>query len=147
MLPTIDADDLFDGMTGGEDIRTLLDLETGEVITVFPSDEDDLWGEDIDRLDEDPGRYREVETVETHRQYRWMVDFASSLHDAPDIARQLDVALDGRGAFGRFRSVLDGHPDLRDRWYAFRAQRLLEHATAWFQREGIRNPLSTPRGV
>lgn len=57
-----------------------------------------------------------------------MVDFASALHDAPDIARQLEVALDGRGAFGRFRNVLAGPPDLQERWYAWRAERLLEHA-------------------
>lgn len=144
-LPTIDANELFEGMTGGDDSRMLLDLETGETILVFASDDHETWGEEIDRLHQDPQRYREVEPIESRHQYDWMVDFASALHDAPDIARQLEVALDGRGAFGRFRNVLAGHPDLQEHWYAWRAERLLKHATGWLRSEGIDHPLSTPR--
>ncbi|MEM9462293.1 MAG: hypothetical protein AAGF11_49525 [Myxococcota bacterium] len=40
-LPTIDANGRFEGMTGGDDSRMLLDLETGETILVFASDDHD----------------------------------------------------------------------------------------------------------
>ncbi|PRQ06668.1 UPF0158 family protein [Enhygromyxa salina] len=145
-LATINADELCDGMTMDDSFQVILDLETGEVITL-PSDDTGLWNEELEDFDEHPDRYREVERVETHVQYQWMREFADSLDDAPDIVELLAVALDGRGAFRRFRDVLEGHPDLQTRWNALRSERLLERATAWLEAHNIRNPLSPPRAL
>ncbi|KIG19368.1 hypothetical protein DB30_02649 [Enhygromyxa salina] len=88
-----------------------------------------------------------VEQIESRVQYQWMSEFAASLDDAPDIAKQLGVALEGRGPFRRFRDVLEGHPDLRARWNVMRSERLLERARGWLEAEGLRNPLTQPRAL
>jgi hypothetical protein len=40
-------------------------------------------------------------------------------------------AIDGRGAFSRFRRVLDEHPETLPGWYAVRAERRAGRARAW----------------
>jgi hypothetical protein len=147
--PTIDADALIEALEGSEYCRAYLDVETGAVELVPVSDDDDLWGEPLVNVDGEPERWHEIEPIETSVQYRWMREFAAALDDAPDIAALLDVALEGRGAFGRFRGVLSRHPDLQARWDAFQSERALECAKAWLRREGLHTSLSlsTPRAL
>lgn len=47
------------------------------------------------------------------------------------------IAIRGRGAFRRFKDVLAGHPTERERWFAFRAARVLERVREWLADEGI----------
>jgi hypothetical protein len=39
----------------------------------------------------------------------------------------LELALDGKGAFGRFKHALDGYPREAERWYAMKQ--------AWFDQQ------------
>lgn len=141
----IDADDLIDAMDmDADDFIAVLDTDTGEVI-VLPADNDGL---DLDEeLDLELERYLDIRRFESREQYRWMEIFADSLDDAPDVSRMLTVALNGRGAFRRFRDVLDGHPDLMARWYRFRAERSLACAEEWLDDEEIHYQLSVPRAL
>lgn len=145
-LPPIDADGLFHAMTAGDDFRGFIDLETGEVELIPPIESEEL-DEELESFFAQPDRFIEVERVETREQYRWMCEFAASLTDAPDVAQMLEVALDGRGAFGRFRNVLAGHPDLRERWNVWEARQLLDVAQAWLERRGIERALAIPHAL
>jgi len=98
-----------------------LDLETGEVRMV-----------PMNRLDDDAevhvGRLIHVEPLGSKIEYRWMEEFTGTVRDAW-LRDQLEVALDdGRRAFRRFKNVLLDFPAERERWFAFRAERL--HAAA-----------------
>ena len=46
-------------------------------------------------------------------------------------------ALEGRGAFRRFRNELTRWPDLRDRSYTYSAERRRGRARAWLAAEGF----------
>jgi hypothetical protein len=38
----------------------------------------------------------------------------------------LSVALDGKGAFGRFKRVLEDYPEERERWFKFKLAEMSE---------------------
>ena len=59
-----------------------------------------------------------------------MAEFTGTVRDA-QLRDRLEVALDGRGAFRRFKNVLLEFPAERERWFAFRDQRLHAAAREW----------------
>jgi hypothetical protein len=127
---------ILDAMTLGrhDPIEAYLDLRDGGVEHVIA---DPLYLEDSDVpsvVDAGPERYARMETVETRRQYRWMADWTSTV-DEPDIREMLEIALDGKGAFGRFRDVLSRYPDLEDDWREARQKILLGLAIDWLRDE------------
>jgi hypothetical protein len=72
-----------------------------------------------DNLDvDDPDRWLAVWREGFRAAYRDVLDFAASRTDLGMVA-QLDSALTGRGAFGRFKRVLSEWPDDRAEWLAF----------------------------
>ncbi len=77
-----------------------------------------------------------VPQAEPHEAYEQMVDFAATVED-PHLRELLDVALDGRGAFRRFRDVLTRYPDERDRWFDFRDDETRKDVDAWLQALGV----------
>jgi hypothetical protein len=64
-----------------------------------------------------------------------MEDFVDTLSDSERRDR-LRIALDGRGAFRRFRDVLARVPDDHTRWSTFSDERRRGRARAWLAREG-----------
>lgn len=61
-----------------------------------------------------------------------MCRFADSV-DEEDIRERLDVALQGKGAFRRFRDVIFPYPDLKEKWFAVRQEALLKEALEWLE--------------
>jgi hypothetical protein len=53
------------------------------------------------------------------------------------LREKLAIALNGKGAFRRFRSVLDGHPDELEKWYAFKDDWMREEAIKWLLENDI----------
>jgi hypothetical protein len=47
------------------------------------------------------------------------------------LREQLWEAIQGRGAFCRFKDLLARHPDLEQRWYAFKARRVEQRMLEW----------------
>ena len=82
------------------------------------------------------GRYEWVPQRESREAYQTMVRFAESV-ESEELRRLLDVALNGRGAFRRFKDVLYDFPDERERWFAFNNAELREYATDWLRTLGI----------
>jgi hypothetical protein len=68
-----------------------------------------------------------------------MLDFAAGLPDG-QLREQLFQALEGRGAFRRFRNALndDAHEVQLTRWTLFRDERQLGRAREWLARAGYR---------
>jgi hypothetical protein len=129
----VDMRGLLDGLqTSDHDpMQYYLDLETGEVLDILVDGYGDSFVDaDLQRVEGQPDRYQRVPNVPGRRQYRWMEEFVDGIDEA-DVADKLRIALAGRGAFGRFREVLQQWPDLRERWYVMRQQLLVDVAVEW----------------
>ena len=57
--------------------------------------------------------------------------------DDLELRHDLLAAIDGKGAFRRFKDALMGHPVDRERWFTFRSERLRACMEAWLTTHGI----------
>ncbi len=152
----VDLDEIAVGMAEDPQFGTwYLDLETG---ATFMLDEDLLddepeanppdWMDDRQvnawrQIVNGDARWEEIPHTEARESYRLMVRFAETVGD--DAARtRLADALDGRGAFSRFRRVLADYPEERERWRAFEDAAARQDAIDWLAALGIR-PIPRPR--
>ena len=125
LADTLEGDPL---MCGG-----ILDLDTGEVWPGHVVDYlRDNEGVDLDEKIENP---LGIDNLGSRAAYRDMCDFIAELADA-HLARRLDRAIGGRGAFGRFKDILGDHPIELESYYAFASVRKVERAAAWLAEEG-----------
>jgi hypothetical protein len=140
----VDWDDLEMALTWRSDEHNYLDLGNGSVLT-HP-----LWGSDEDgdpseeQLDEGlaAGRLVKIEPLPSSTEYGWMAEFAASVRNSR-VRELLDVALDGRGAFRRFKDVLAGYPTEREQWFPFRDQGVREAMREWLAEQRI-EPTTAP---
>ncbi len=128
-----------------------LDLRTGKVHVVSTSidmgddglsDEDEALSEEAIDAGLTQGWLLRIEPVESSEEYEWMVEFTSSIGD-PRLRELLEVALDGRGAFRRFKDVLTRWPEERARWFAFHDECLRNAMLEWLTAREI-EPMSVP---
>jgi Uncharacterised protein family (UPF0158) len=141
----VDWDDLEMALTSNRGEWTCyLDLETGEVrmVPMDRLDDDDELSEDEIDAGLDAGRLIHVEPLGSEVEYRWMEEFAGTVRNVR-LRDRLEVALDGRGAFRRFKNVLLDFPAERERWFAFRDERLHAAAREWLGELGI-EPTTVP---
>ena len=129
-----------------------LDLRTGKVRFVpsssFELDDDTLSGEEVlsgEAIDTGlaEGWLLPIEPVDSSEEYDWMVQFASTIDD-PRLSELLEVALDGRGAFRRFKDVLARWPKERERWFAFHDECLRNAMLDWLTAHEI-EPTTAPQ--
>ncbi|MGN6606899.1 MAG: UPF0158 family protein [Jatrophihabitans sp.] len=137
-----DLDQLADLLDGGADAEGgRLDLTTGESWPESTFDDDaglDVFGGDEDGgvTDED-ARWLDVEPLGSRAAYRDMVDFAATRTD-DRLRRRLESAIEGRGAFRRFRDALADSPEDRDEWFTFADDRRRGRAREWLAAAGYR---------
>ena len=116
--------------------RYFLNLVSGEV--VFFSDYLGLSEEDERLLEEIDGShdYVAIERIPSHVAYQWMVDFVDEMV-APvdeDAAEKLSIALNGKGAFRRFKDTLRRIDDQwLQAWYQWRDKRLDAAVEEWLE--------------
>lgn len=114
-----------------------LNLVTGEV--VFFSDYLGLSEEDEQLLEEIDGstEYVAIERIPSHEAYQWMVDFVEEVVAPADenAAEKLSIALDGKGAFRRFKDTLHRVDEQwLQAWYQWRDKRLKAAVDEWVKR-------------
>ena len=112
----------------------VLDCETGDA---WPEAVLDDWADDghAPDPDADPARYLFVPNEGSRDAWDDIRDFANEADD-PGIRERLLDAIDGRGAFSRFKRVLADHDDLRARWHAYSAEARVGRARDWLAGEG-----------
>ena len=81
-------------------------------------------------------RYVEVPRSDSSEAYRDMEAFIETVHDRRLQYRLWD-AINGRGAFRRFKDVLADHPGERERWFAFKDERMRRRVLEWLESEEI----------
>ena len=89
-----------------------------------------------DGIDEEPERYEQIPRAESYEGYSDMEDFIATVEDE-HLAELLYVAIDGKGAFRRFKDVLARYPEERERWFRFRDDRLMERTLEWLEDIGV----------
>jgi hypothetical protein len=116
-----------------------IDLQTGFIYPpgFLDYDRPDELDEESDSYDPDRWLFFQPES---RRGYRDMVDFAAGLPEG-HLQELLFLALEGRGAFRRFRSVFDNEAYDAEltRWTLFRNERGLGRARAWLAQAGYRS--------
>ncbi len=114
------------------EVHSYLQLETGEVIRIVDGIADPGMHQ---RVMKDP-EYLRVDPVSSREQYRWMERFIATAEE-PELRDKLVRSIDGKGAFRRFKDVLMSYPVERERWFAFRSERLRACMEAWLGAHGI----------
>ena len=126
----------------------LLDLHTGQVWPQTTIDyAHDNPGEIAEAPDEDddPDRWLPVHCEGSHDSYHDMQAFIDTLADPHQVER-LQIAIQGRGAFRRFKDVLARIPEELDRWFAFSEERQRGRARTWLADAGYK-PLTAPTAI
>jgi hypothetical protein len=108
------------------EVHSYLQLSTGEVIRVVDGVADPQMHA---RIAGDTN-YLRVDPVSSREQYRWMERFIPMV-ESPELRGRLNQAIDGKGAFRRFKDVLMTHAEERERWFAYRSERLKTFMDAW----------------
>jgi len=136
----INLDELCEAMDDSSyENEHFLDRETGEILFV-PEYTDDEESEKLkERIEEDSERYERIPKAESHEGYQDMVDFIATV-DNERLVELLEVAINGKGAFRRFKDVLLNYPEERERWFQFKDERMEERALEWL--DGIDVALS-----
>ena len=116
--------------------RYYLNLVTGKVVFFSDdlglSEEDELLSEEIDESDD----YIAVDRIPSHEAYQWMVDFVDEMVAPSDenAAEKLSIALEGKGAFRRFKDTLYRVDEKwQQAWYQWRDKQLKIAVEEWLK--------------
>ena len=127
----IDLDELCEAMGNSSyENEYYLDLETGEILffSNYMDDENNVRLKN--RIEEEFDRYELVLQAESHEGYRDMQGFIATVKNER-VAELLEMAINGKGTFRRFKDVLLNYPEERERWFQFRDDRIEERALEW----------------
>lgn len=123
-LSAVDLDALGEALEDHSGfLQWFVDPATGEVIA---------WSDDMDEPSPEDGDARFVDPIPSFEAYGDMRDFVAQVPDrrAADL---LTRAIEGRGAFRRFKDTLYELTELRERWFAFHDVRMRRRAIQWLQ--------------
>ncbi len=96
----------------------------------------DEFVEDEEDAD-DVGQWLYADPIGSHEGYRDMQVFIATVED-PDIVDRLEIAITGKGAFGRFKDVLSRWPEQFQRYYQISNDRQRGRARGWLAGKGFR---------
>ena len=135
----VDLDELSDALEAGDQFSSggYIDTQSG---AVYRDDDDSVDGSDdgIDDadIDDDSGRWLRFDNAGSRDRWEDMSDFAGRQRDEK-LREQLEQAIEGKGAFRRFRDVI--HPEgLAPQWEAFSTDRQRGRARAFLADAGVR---------
>lgn len=90
-------------------------------------------------LDEE-GRFIRIPERGSAMAYKSMAEFIETVEDLY-LKEELSAALDGRGAFRRFKDILTNYPKERKRWHGYNANVMKREIIEWLNSIGV-NPVS-----
>ena len=127
-ISAVDLDALAEALEDHSDfIHWFIDPATGEVLA---------WSDDMDEPSPEDAGARYVEPVPSAEAYEDMQDFVARgpQRRAADL---LARAIEGRGAFRRFKDTLFEFPELREAWFRFHDARMRRRAVEWLRDAGL----------
>lgn len=128
-LNSLDLEDIGNALADRTDYEHwwLINPETGEIV---------MWTSETGIDGQNPVDLDDLDLVAIHPLPSWvwyqdMADFAEAITDER-AGRRLARAIEGKGAFRRFRNELhEEHPGLLPSWYSFRDVRAKRRAVEW----------------
>jgi hypothetical protein len=126
------------------DTESFLDLRTGDVVTVQQGAID--YAEQRAKVQVGGEHFLRIEPAASREQYKWMERFVAGVTDEP-LRERLVIAIDGKGAFRRFKDVLLNYPVERERWFSYRGDLLHWNMQKWLEKEKIEPREAPPWGV
>jgi Uncharacterised protein family (UPF0158) len=127
----------------GEELYGYINRETGEVLTgsrdypleIIPNEEDENYEEVEAEFDL---RYLPIPQEGSRDSYQDMVDFIETVADER-LRDLLGVAIQGRGAFGRFKDVLrrSEYESECNRWFGFSEKCKYDRVVKWLTAKGF----------
>lgn len=100
-----------------------LDLETGKIVSTEMDYEDEQY---------DNEQYVWIEPIYPFEAYTFMEEFILTVKDT-DLKMRLQAAIEGKGAFSRFKTVLYNYPEENKRWSDFQEKKLEDYADRWLE--------------
>lgn len=118
------------------EVRCFLCRDDGSVVKLPPGDTR------LPEVRSQPQRYVAIEAVPSRIQYQWLDEFIHSVED--DALRgRMEAAINGKGAFRRFKDILLTVPDERRRWFELRDVLIRKRIIDWVKEQGI-EPTNEP---
>jgi uncharacterized protein UPF0158 len=114
--------------------ESFLDTRSGEVVTVSEGAID--YPEQRTKVQTGGDAFIRIEPAASREQYKWMERFVVGVTDEP-LRERLVIAIDGKGAFRRFKDVLLNYPTERERWFTYRAELLHWAIQKWMEKEQL----------
>jgi hypothetical protein len=114
-----------------------IDIRTGEVWPQAAIEYAFETGEEDEDAADDPERWLPVYGEGSREGYRDMELYIESVED-PRRAERLRIAIEGRGAFRRFKDELVRSPGELERWHALSEERRRGRARSWLAAAGYR---------
>jgi len=161
----VDLDEVVDAMEQGAevvlDMSWHLDTQTGKVLMIggdlsfdatdppdeFPEDASDwereAWEDCRMVADDTSGRFQEIPQRDRRDAWQVMADFVAEVPD-PRMRERLQMAIAGKGAFGRFKDALHHDDDVREKWFEYEQARKREWAEEWLEELGIESTWLPP---
>ena len=152
-MPPVKLSEILTGMESqGDEMRSLLDKQTGEVFCLM-DDELGIGEEDVDPADCPEWRRKDIERAKAVQaeegsgrflplpdrfdinEWEMMRDFAISVTDE-DISDRLGNAIHGRGAFRSFKDCVH-REGLAEKWHKFRDEQYRQVALEWCESHGV----------
>jgi hypothetical protein len=126
------------------DSESFLDLRTGDVVTVAQGAID--YAEMRAKVQTGGEGFLRIEPAASREQYKWMERFVVGVTDEA-LRERLVIAIDGKGAFRRFKDVLINYPTERERWFSYRGDLLHWHMQKWLEKEQLQPKEPAPWGT
>lgn len=106
-----------------------LDSETGEVEIIFDAEED--REKHLEQMENK--RYIAIDRIPSYEFYNCMDEFVRVVVGSEDknLEERLLIALDGKGAFRRFKDVISNAGEWPNRWYKWKDNYLENELKEW----------------
>lgn len=130
----VDAYDMSPSGAYYDDVEQALNIKTGKLVFVSNSD---YTGYEIppDEIEHNPD-YIIIPAPSSRGGYQQMEAYVETVED--DTLRQLlEVAIDGKGAFRRFKNVLLDYPEAREAWFTFKRAQQTKIIQEWLDENNL----------
>lgn len=108
-----------------------INKKTREMVFLYGDEDDvfameeDAWADERKKIKKKPKDYLEIEKMDSHESFRVMEDFAETV-DSVRLRQDLFQVLNQKKPFSKFKYVVDCSGGYREKWFAFKAERLQE---------------------
>lgn len=113
-----------------------LDLRSGEIVPEFLTDPAEVGEDGVIDIDAEPDRWLELNRLGSRDGWGDMAAFTARERNS-HVRQRLESAIQGRGAFRRFRDVL-AEEGLIDRWRGYSDDRSIGRAREYLAGRGVR---------